>query len=380
MADDKPHDKPGRLADIRDEIVVERSALNVMPGVASGDPEAAPPADQRSGRRRLETADYIAGVLAGDRTVLARAITLVESNAPAHFEQAQEVVQALLPRRTEAVRVGITGVPGAGKSTLVETLGMALIARGHRVAVTAVDPSSTVTGGSVLGDKTRMQRLAVEPRAFVRPSPSGGTLGGVTRKTRETIVLFEAAGYDVVLVETVGVGQSETVVREMVDFFLLVLIAGAGDELQGIKKGVIELADAIAVNKADGENRRAAELARAEYAQALHYLRPATPGWQTPALTCSALTGDGVGELWQMIEAFIAQGRAGGALAARRQDQERAWLRQLVREQLEERFRRHPAVKALLPGLEQAVARGELPVVAAARRLLAAFEGGQPAG
>ncbi|HOX25456.1 MAG TPA: methylmalonyl Co-A mutase-associated GTPase MeaB [Candidatus Krumholzibacteria bacterium] len=330
--------------------------------------------DQPGGRRRrLATDEYVAGVLSGDRALLARAITLIESNAPAHFDQAQEIVQALLPYRGRAVRVGITGTPGAGKSTFIETLGTLLTGAGHRLAVAAVDPSSTVTGGSVLGDKTRMTRLATDPRAFVRPSPSGGTLGGVTRKTRETILLFEAAGYDIVVVETMGVGQGETVVREMVDFFLLLLIAGGGDELQGIKKGVIELADAIVVNKADGANRQAADLARAEYEQALHYLRPATAGWQTRAFTASALTGEGVREVWRVVETFLDRTRQSGGLEERRRRQERQWVRQLVRDRLEEVFLGHPEVARLLPGLETAVERGEIPAVTAARRLLDAF-------
>ena len=368
---DRSREQAGELAAIREHITVEQSALNVVPG---REPTVPPLAGEAAVRRaRLTTQQYVDGVLAQDRTLLARAITLIESNAPAHFEQAQDVVQALLPRCRPAIRVGITGVPGAGKSTLVETLGMSLIERGLRVAVTAVDPSSTVSGGSVLGDKTRMERLSCEARAFVRPSPTGGTLGGVTRKTRETILLFEAAGYDVVLVETVGVGQSETLVREMVDFFLLVLIAGGGDELQGIKKGVIELADAIVINKADGQNRQAAALARAEYARVLKYLRPATAGWQTQALTVSALTGEGVPELWRLIESFLEQARDSGALDARRRWQERQWLRQLVREQLEARFLEHAVIKRLLPDLEAAVESGQLPAVAAARRLLDAF-------
>jgi len=369
---------PGRLADIRENIGVDRPAVSTRPGVVRASGQASDQAGGAAGagvrRRRLSTQQYVDGVLSGDRTLLARAITLVESNAPAHFEQAQEVVQALLPHRGKATRVGITGVPGAGKSTLIETLGTRLTAQGHRVAVTAVDPSSTVTGGSVLGDKTRMEQLGNDPRAFVRPSPSSGTLGGVTRKTRETILLFEAAGYDVVLVETVGVGQSETVVRQMVDFFLLVLIAGGGDELQGIKKGVIELADAIVINKADGPNRPAAELARAEYERALHYLRPATEGWQTRAHTCSARTGDGVDALWQVVQAFVRRGRQRGVLRRRRQEQERQWVHQLVQQQLADRFYHHAGVRAILPAIEQAVTAGDLPAVAAARRLLAAFE------
>ncbi|MEZ4386753.1 MAG: methylmalonyl Co-A mutase-associated GTPase MeaB [Candidatus Krumholzibacteriia bacterium] len=371
--DDKTPE-PGELADIREHIDVEQPAVTTRPGVPQ--PQNYVRLDLRKKRRILSTEEYVAGVRSGDRTLLARAITLVESNAPAHFDQAQEVVQALLPHRGKAVRVGVTGVPGAGKSTLIESLGTLLTGRGLKVAVTAVDPSSSVSGGSVLGDKTRMETLANDPLAFIRPSPSGGTLGGVTRKTREAIVLLEAAGYDVVLVETVGVGQSETVVRDMVDFFLLVLIAGGGDELQGIKKGVIELADAIVINKADGDNVQAAELARAEYERALHYLRPATEGWQSRAFTCSATANRGIAELWRVVEAFVARARTSGVLDARRRRQERRWVRQLVREQLEERFLRDPAVSALMPELEAAVERGEVPAATAARRLLDAFESG----
>jgi len=365
--------QPGQLADIREHVEVEQSALSVVPGVVR--PPNLRPDGGSVRRRELSTREYVDGVLSGDRTLLARAITLIESNAPAHFDQAQEVVEALLPHRGQAVRVGVTGVPGAGKSTFIETLGLVLVAEGRRVAVTAVDPSSTVTGGSVLGDKTRMEKLGADPRAFVRGSPSGGTLGGVTRKTRETIVLFEAAGYDVILVETVGVGQSETVVREMVDFFLLLLIAGGGDELQGIKKGVIELADAIVINKADGQNRQAAELARAEYEQALHYLRPASQGWRTHAFTASAHTGDGVRGIWRVVETFVAQARRSGGLAERRRRQERQWVRQLVRDRLEEVFLGQAEVARLLPELEAAVERGEIAAVSAAQRLLAVLDG-----
>ncbi len=363
--------RPGELAKIRDDAAAERPAVRVRPGVPGASGGLVSPVSPR--RRTLAVEDYVNGVRSGDRSLLARAITLVESNAPAHFEPAQAVVKALLPYAGSAARVGITGIPGAGKSTFIETLGTLLTAQGHRVAVTAVDPSSSVSGGSVLGDKTRMEELATDPRAFVRPSPSGGTLGGVTRKTRETILLFEAAGYDVVLVETMGVGQSETVVRSMVDFFLLLLAPSGGDELQGIKKGVVELADAIVINKADGERKTEAQLARAEYEHALHYLRPATAGWQTRAFTCSALTGDGVSDVWDVIARFLAQARESGVLARRRQAQEREWLHALVREQLLERFGRHPAVRALLPTLEQQVEAGEVPAVTAARQLLAAF-------
>jgi LAO/AO transport system kinase len=326
-----------------------------------------------SGPPRFTTDEYVDGVLSRDRTRLGRAITLVESNAPEHLAQAQEVLQRLLPHAGRAVRVGITGVPGGGKSTFIDTLGSWLLEEGHRVAVTAVDPSSTLSGGSILGDKTRMERLGADPRAFVRPSPSGGALGGVARKTRETILLLEAAGHDVILVETVGVGQSEVAVRSMVDFFLLLLVAGAGDELQGIKKGVIELADAVVINKADGSNRLAAEQAREEYERALHYLRPATEGWQTRAHAVSSLNGEGIAQLWRAVETFCALTRESGGFARRRRDQERAWLHTLIEDGLREAFQQNGQVRLLLPELERAVVAGELPAVTAARRLLAAF-------
>ncbi len=324
-------------------------------------------------RASLTARQYVDGVVGGDRAVLARAITLIESNAPAHQQLAQAVLTELLACRGQAVRLGITGVPGAGKSTLIETLGTWLTARGKRVAVTAIDPSSSLTGGSILGDKTRMEKLAVDPNAFIRPSPSGGTLGGVARKTRETIVLFEAAGYDVIIVETVGVGQSEAQVRSMVDFFLLVLLAGAGDELQGFKRGVIELADAIAINKADGPNAAAADLARAGFAGVLPYLRPATEGWQTRAFTCSATTGAGLEELWSVVEAFERLTRPGGAWLRRRGEQERSWVRELVREGLESQFRAHAGVAAHVEELEDDVVSGRLPATTAAQRLLDLF-------
>jgi LAO/AO transport system kinase len=322
-----------------------------------------------SRRRPLTTNDYLTGILSGERTMLARAITLVESNAPGHLEQAQELLQQLLPHTGKAIRVGITGVPGAGKSTFIEALGLYLIQQGHKVAVLAVDPTSSLTKGSILGDKTRMEELAREANAFIRPSPTGGALGGVARKTRETMLVCEAAGFEIILVETVGTGQSEVAVRSMVDFFLLLLIPGAGDELQGIKKGIVEMADAVLINKADGENKAMADAARADYNRALHYLPSATEGWHTRAYAASALTGEGVEHIWKVIQSFRDKTAASGAFERRRREQAREWLHTLIEEQLRARFYNQPAIRKQLPQLEQAVMDGTLPATAAARLL-----------
>jgi LAO/AO transport system kinase len=326
-------------------------------------------------RRQLSLDDYVQGVLAGDRTILGRAITLVESNAPGHMELAQEVLKQLLPHTGNSIRVGITGVPGVGKSTFIEVLGTYLCEQGHRLAVLAVDPSSSVSRGSILGDKTRMERLSREPNAFIRPSPSGGTLGGVTRKSRETILVCEAAGFEVILIETVGVGQSEITVRSMVDFFLLLMLAGAGDELQGLKRGIIELADALVVNKADGDNKIRAKAAQAEYTQALRLLSPATEGWQVRAYTCSALTGEGVAEIWSVIEAFRQTTMASGVFAARRQAQTLAWVQAMIEEHLKTRFFNHPGVIHIRPQIEQAVLAGAMSPAVAVQMLVEKFEG-----
>lgn len=328
---------------------------------------------QPRARRPLSVEDYVAGVRAGDRGVLSRAITLVESARPEHRAQAQAVLQALLPATGGAERVGVTGVPGVGKSTFIDAFGTLLTSQGHRVAVLAVDPSSTRTGGSILGDKTRMARLAVDPNAYIRPSPSGGTLGGVARMTRETMLLCEAAGFDVVLVETVGVGQSETVVAGMVDFFLALMLPGAGDELQGIKKGLLELADLIAVNKADGDNRLRAEQAVRHYRNALRILEPESPSWRPPVLRISALTGEGLEQLRREIARHRERLTATGELAAKRRRQQVQWLWSMLDDRLLQAFRSHPGVKGLLPELERAVAEGRLTPTLAAERALAAF-------
>ena len=324
-------------------------------------------------RRRLTLEDYEHGVLEGDRTILARAITLVESVRPEHQERAQELLVRLLPRTGRARRVGITGVPGVGKSTFIESLGSRLAEEGRRVAVLAIDPSSSVSRGSILGDKTRMLSLSTHPRAFVRPSPSGGTLGGVARKTRETLLLCEAAGYDVVLVETVGVGQGEVVVAEMVDFVLLLLLPGAGDELQGIKRGILEWIDMVAVNKSDGENRLAAQKARMQYESAMRFMHPVHLDWTPPVVTCSALKGEGLAELWAEIERHRRILAASGDLERRRSEQQRRWMWSLIEEQLLDSFRRDDGVAASLSELERGVVSGRITPTLAARRLLAAY-------
>jgi GTPase len=326
-------------------------------------------------RRTVDVSALAEGVLGGSRAVLARAITLVESHRPDHREAAQQLLMELLPHASGGRRVGISGVPGVGKSTFIEALGTRLTGEGHRVAVLAVDPSSTRTKGSILGDKTRMAALASDDSAFVRPSPSAGTLGGVARATRETIVLMEAAGYDVVLVETVGVGQSEVAVAAMVDTFLLLTIARTGDSLQGIKKGILELADVIAVNKADGPHEADARAAARELRGALRMLTPASPaladaGWTTPVLTCSARTGAGMDEVWTAVRDHRNALEAAGELERRRADQQVEWMWRVVRDRLLDRLHSDPGVRAALPELERAVRGGELTPTLAAQRLL----------
>jgi LAO/AO transport system kinase len=327
-----------------------------------------------SGRRARPSIDELErGVRAADRALLARAITLVESRAARDRDDAQALLARLLPATGGATRVGITGVPGVGKSTLIDELGMRLVGRGHRVAVLAVDPSSALSGGAILGDKTRMQRLSLEPNAFIRPSPSGLSPGGVARRTRETLLLCEAAGFDVVLVETVGVGQGEFAVAAMVDFFLVLMLPGAGDELQGIKKGVLELADAIAVNKADGDNLLRARTALGDLRAALRYLPRKRASWRTQVVTVSGQTGDGLDELWALVGEHRATLAASGELAALRDEQQRSWMWSLIGERLDAAFRAHPAVAAELATVEAEVLAGRVTPTAAADRLLAAF-------
>lgn len=322
----------------------------------------------------LSVDDYVKGVSAGDRVTLARAITLIESNNPKHFSKAQQVLQGLLPKTGKALRIGITGVPGAGKSTTIEAFGNMLCDMGHRVAVLAVDPTSSVTRGSILGDKTRMGTLSRREDAFIRPSPAGGTLGGVARKSRETMLLCEAAGYDIILVETVGVGQSETTVRSMVDFFMLIVLTGAGDELQGIKKGIMELADAIVVNKADGDNLLKAKVARSEYERMIEFIRPATEGWRTHAYLASAYKKTGLKELWDVIRAFQQVTTESGVFKRRRDSQLMDWVHSMIDEHLHNLFFDDPVVLGRMPEIKEAVLTGVISPTQAVAELIHIFD------
>ncbi|MDT0268470.1 methylmalonyl Co-A mutase-associated GTPase MeaB [Streptomyces sp. DSM 44915] len=326
-------------------------------------PAPAPPDPER----------YAEGVLAGSRAWIARAVTLLESRRPDHQQRAQELLLRLLPHAGRAHRIGITGVPGVGKSTFIDAFGTLLTGTGHRVAVLAVDPSSTRTGGSILGDKTRMERLATDPNAFVRPSPSAGTLGGVAKATREAVVVMEAAGHDVVLIETVGVGQSETTVAEMVDTFLVLALARTGDQLQGIKKGVLELADLITVNKADGPHEREARNAARELRGALRMMRPTDPDWTPPVLTCSAREGSGLDQVWEQVRRHRQVLETSGRLRQRRDDQQVRWTWHMVTDHVLSQLHRHPGVRALAPEVEAGVRAGTLTAALAAQRLVAAF-------
>lgn len=345
----------------------EQYATRIVPGAG---PARSMAAAKTPGPIEADAAALAISIVAGDRVALARAITLVESRAPRHRAAAEALLEELGSNPGRSVRVGITGVPGAGKSSFIETLGLQLCAAGLRVAVLSVDPSSPVSGGSILGDKTRMERLSRQSQAYIRPSPSGCELGGVARRTRETITLCEAAGFDTVLVETVGVGQSEVVVRGMVDCFVVLMIAGAGDELQGIKKGILELADVLVINKADGDNRVRAEAARLEYERALQYLGGDVGAWQTPVLACSAQTGEGVAEVWQAVQRYVDSTRLSGEFESRRRAQGLTWLQALLEDGLREIYLGNPAVRAEQAEVVRLVTAGTLAPAAAARRLL----------
>ncbi|MGY2131613.1 methylmalonyl Co-A mutase-associated GTPase MeaB [Hymenobacter sp. HD11105] len=322
--------------------------------------------------KRFTLDEYVAGIRAGNRVVLSRAITLVESTLPTDQVLAQRVLDAVMPLAGRSVRVGITGVPGVGKSTFIEALGLFLVNKlGKKLAVLAVDPTSQRSGGSILGDKTRMSELAAHTAAYIRPSPAGRSLGGVTRSTRAAMLLCEAAGHDVIFVETVGVGQSETAVHSMVDFFLLLMLAGAGDELQGIKKGIMEMADAVTITKADAGNELAARRARREYQNALHLFPKAASGWSPVVTTSSALTGAGVAEVWEVIEQYQQQMQASGYFQQRRQEQNLHWLHEAIRQELEDRFYAHPEVQQRLAQVQEQVMGGKKSPFGAAAELLA---------
>ena len=316
---------------------------------------------------------YIAEIQKGHRRFIAKAITLLESTLPEHAQQGHEILEALMPQTGSSIRLGITGVPGVGKSTFIEALGLHLIEKGHRIAVLPIDPSSPISGGSLMGDKTRMSQLAVHPSAFIRPSPSQGILGGVARKTKEALLLCEAAGHDIIFVETVGVGQSETTVASLVDCFLVLMLPNAGDELQGIKKGILELADLVVIHKADGENFHAAQNAAQAYARALDWVRAPKNSWSPQVLTCSALQNQGLEELWACVLNYQTALQASGEWEQQRQSQAKNWMWTLIEDELLDRFRTHPLIQKMLLPLEQSVAQGRHPPSVAAQKLLDAW-------
>lgn len=330
---------------------------------------------RKSHKGLLSVDAYMEGILSFNRTVFSQAITLIESSLPAHQDMAQELIQQCLPHAGKSIRLGITGVPGAGKSTFIESLGLHLTRAGHRLAVLAIDPSSSRSKGSILGDKTRMEGLSVEPNAFIRPSPSAGSLGGVARKTRETIILCEAAGFDTIFVETVGVGQSEIAVHSMVDFFLLLMISGAGDELQGIKRGIMEMADAIAINKADGDNKARAAIACTQVKNALHLFPLPDSGWSPPAVTCSAATGEGIPEVWNLVNDYINFTRDNGYFELKRNEQARQIMIDAIDRQLHDHFYNHPQIIPLLSQHEHLLRHGQISPYQAAARLLEMYFG-----
>ncbi|ARK31529.1 methylmalonyl Co-A mutase-associated GTPase MeaB [Halalkalibacter krulwichiae] len=325
-------------------------------------------------RRNVLTVDeYVNGIKANNRAILARAITLVESNADRHFTLAQDVLTSIMSATGQSIRIGITGVPGAGKSTFIEALGVMLADKGHKVAVLAIDPSSSISQGSILGDKTRMDQLSRHPNAFVRPSPSGGTLGGVARKTRESLLLCEAAGYDIIIVETVGVGQSEITVRSMVDCFLVLMLTGAGDELQGMKKGIMEMVDIMLINKADGKNKIIAEKAKLEFERIVHMLPKTTEGWQTAVRAVSSIEGTGIKESWDTVEQFCKHMKETNQFQARRKEQAANWFHSLLEEQILKNFYENKEIQRTLPQLKQEVVNGDISATLAAITLLTKY-------
>ena len=344
------------------------TALNVSEGV--GDQPIVSPYFTRRRKRALSTDEYVEGILAGNITTLSQAITLVESANPAHYAQAQEIIERCLPHAGHSVRIGITGVPGAGKSTFIEAVGNMVTSLRHKLAVLAIDPSSERSGGSILGDKTRMESISGNPDVFIRPSPSAGSLGGVARKTRETIVLCEAAGFDVIFIETVGVGQSETAVHSMVDMFMLLQISGAGDELQGIKRGIMEMADTMVITKADGENVRKAELARTQFQGALRLFPLPESGWRPKVYTCSAVAGTGLEEVWKGVEEFLDHIHANGYFQHNRNRQNKYWMYETINEALRGSFYRDPAVEARIGEYEKRVLEDRISSFVAAKELL----------
>jgi LAO/AO transport system kinase len=347
-------------------------ALSVNKGIS--DVPAVNPYQKKKAKRRNFTVDeFVAGIREGNISVLSQAVTLVESSLPEHQAVAQEVIERCLPYTGNSIRLGITGVPGAGKSTFIEALGMHLIREGHRLAVLAIDPSSERSKGSILGDKTRMEELSVAANAFIRPSPSAGSLGGVARKTRESIILCEAAGFDTIFVETVGVGQSEIAVHSMVDFFLLLQLAGTGDELQGIKRGIMEMADGIAINKCDGSNVEKAMLAKAQFKNALHLFPLSESGWNPDVIPCSAIEKNGIDEIWKMVERFVVFTKTNGYFDHHRNQQSKYWMYETINEQLRTHFYQNPLLRSQLAEMEKRVISNEVSSFIAAKNLLETY-------
>ena len=349
--------------------------LSVNEGVESA-PMVNPYMQLTRKRKHFTAAEFVKGILGGDITMLSQAVTLVESSLPEHQQVAQEVIEKCLPYAGNAIRMGITGVPGAGKSTFIEALGMHLVRQGRKLAVLAIDPSSERSKGSILGDKTRMEELSVAKNAFIRPSPSAGSLGGVARKTRESIILCEAAGFDTIFVETVGVGQSETSVHSMVDFFLLIQLTGTGDELQGIKRGIMEMADGIAINKCDGSNTDKARVAKTQYQNALHLFPPPDSGWSPEAITCSSVELNGIPEIWNMVERYVEFVRANEYFEHKRNSQSKYWMYETINDQLKANFYQTPEIQNLLIDSEKRVLSNELSSFIAAKNLLDKYFGG----